>query len=123
MNEKKINREETQKKSLGSLLKAAREINKFSLRQVEEVTNISNAYLSQLENEKIKSPSANYLYKLANLYRLNFEELLQKAGVIEPTKNNVTTKKNLNNIALYSNSFTEEEEKELMKYIKFMKSR
>lgn len=120
MKEKNTN---TQKKTLGSLLKTAREINKFSLRDVEEVTNISNAYLSQLENEKIKSPSANYLYKLSNLYRLNFEELLEKAGVIEPTMDNVKTKKNLNNIALYSNSFTKDEEDELIKYIKFMKSR
>lgn len=123
MNSKKATNKELQKKTLGSLLKTAREITKLSLREVEEVTNISNAYLSQLENEKIKNPSANYLYKLANLYRLNFEELLEKAGVIEPTEDNVRTKKNLNNIALYSNSFTSEEEEELLKYIKFMKSK
>ena len=51
--------------TLGKLLKQYREINKLTLRHVEEKTGISNAYLSQLENDKIAHPSANTLYKLS----------------------------------------------------------
>ena len=47
--------------TLGKLLKQYRELNKLTLRAVEEKTGISNAYLSQLENEKIAHPSANTL--------------------------------------------------------------
>ena len=55
-------------KSLGNKLKELREIHRFTLRQVEEATGISNAYLSQLENDKIAKPSANVLYKFCLLY-------------------------------------------------------
>ena len=47
--------------TLGITIKEARKRNGFTLKQVEDALGISNAYLSQLENEKIKSPSANIL--------------------------------------------------------------
>ena len=40
----------------------------MTLRQVEDLTGISNAYLSQLENGKIKNPSYNVVIKLNKLY-------------------------------------------------------
>lgn len=40
----------------------------MTLRQVEELTGISNAYLSQLENGKIKKPSFDVVEKLNKLY-------------------------------------------------------
>jgi len=40
----------------------------FTLRQVEEKTGISNAYLSQLENGKIKKPSYDTIQKLNAVY-------------------------------------------------------
>ncbi|WP_367119167.1 helix-turn-helix domain-containing protein, partial [uncultured Mucilaginibacter sp.] len=43
-----------EKKTLGGLLKEARELRRLSLREVETQSGISNAYLSQLENDKIK---------------------------------------------------------------------
>ena len=51
-------------KTLGQVLKESREKSNKTMRDVEEATGISNAYLSQLENDKIKKPSANVLYKL-----------------------------------------------------------
>jgi transcriptional regulator with XRE-family HTH domain len=69
--------------TLGKLLKQYREINKLTLRHVEEKTGISNAYLSQLENDKIAHPSANTLYKLSQTYGVELETLLSAGGVIE----------------------------------------
>jgi hypothetical protein len=40
----------------------------WTLRQVEDATGISNAYLSQFENGKIKKPSQNVVTKLINFY-------------------------------------------------------
>jgi DNA-binding Xre family transcriptional regulator len=40
----------------------------FTLRQVEEKTGISNAYLSQLETGKVKKPSFDGVVKMCNLY-------------------------------------------------------
>lgn len=42
----------------------------FTLRQVEDKTGISNAYLSQLETGKVKNPSFTVVVKLCNLYQV-----------------------------------------------------
>lgn len=69
--------------SLGLGLKSAREARNLSLRQVEEATGISNAYLSQLENDKVKKPSPHFLHKLAALYDVPYELLMEYAGYIK----------------------------------------
>jgi len=109
-------------KSLGILLREAREVNKLSLRDVEDITKISNAYLSQLENDKIKNPSANFLYKLANLYGIKFESLMERAGIIQ-SNSDESNKKNLNSSALYSSNLSNDEENELIKYLSFLRYR
>jgi len=107
-------------KTLGNELKSCRESKKFTLREIEEITGISNAYLSQLENNKIKKPSANILYKLAKIYKIDFDFLLETAGVIE-RKEKKKGPKSLSGFALYSKDLTDDEEKELVKYLKFLR--
>lgn len=48
----------------------------FTLRDVEAITenSISNGYLSQLENGKIKNPSAHVVVMLAAAYAVSFED-------------------------------------------------
>lgn len=48
--------------------KEARKRAKLTLRQVEEITGVSNSYLSQLENGKIKKPSYDVVQKLNDVY-------------------------------------------------------
>jgi hypothetical protein len=48
--------------------KQMRKATGLTLRQVEVITNISNAYLSQLETGKIKSPGYDTIKKLYDLY-------------------------------------------------------
>ena len=59
----------------------------MTLRQVEEATNreVSNAYLSQLENGKIKKPSPNILHALSTVYEISYDGLMEKAGYIVPS--------------------------------------
>ena len=54
----------------------------LTLRQVEEATNgeVSNAYLSQLENNKIAKPSPNVLHALAVVFGASYEDLMKRAG-------------------------------------------
>ena len=55
--------------SLQSLnFKSMRKAKGLTLRQVEEITGISNPYLSQLETGKIASPSYNTVRTLVMLY-------------------------------------------------------
>lgn len=107
-------------KSLGETLKDAREIMSLTLREVEEATLISNAYLSQLENDKIKKPSASILYKLAEVYGIKLETLLHAAGIIKTDSSD--TPKLLNTVALSAKKLTTDEEEELLKYLRFIRS-
>ena len=111
-------------KSLGSTLKEARELIPFTLRQVEDATGISNAYLSQLENDKIKKPSANVLYKLASVYKLELNILLSAAGIIEKSVDVDLPKRNdewMNRLAFYAKGLSEDQQNEVLEYVRFMK--
>lgn len=106
-------------RSLGQTLKDSRELMSLTLRQVEEATGISNAYLSQLENDKIKKPSANILYKLASIYNIELNNLLAAAGIIRESEE--AKNKLFNNAALSAEQLTEEEERALMTYLKVLR--
>ncbi len=49
-------------------IRGARIAKKYTLREVETLTGISNAYLSQLENNLIKNPSYKIIQKLHAIY-------------------------------------------------------
>lgn len=107
-------------KTLGQTLKESRELIGLTLRQVEEAISISNAYLSQLENDKIKKPSANVLYKLATLYRIDMEVLLIASGIVKDTsKPGSGIMKHIN----AATKLTPEEEAQLLEYLKFLRSK
>ncbi len=72
--------------ALGGLLADLRAARRLSLRQVEEATNqkVSNAYLSQLETGKIRKPSPHVFNRLAEVYAVPYELLMEKAGYLPP---------------------------------------
>src|SRR5688572_16973666 len=65
---------------LGSVLRTARERRALSLRDVERRTGIRNAHLSQLETGTIAKPELALLWELAELYELDFTQLMRLAG-------------------------------------------
>jgi transcriptional regulator with XRE-family HTH domain len=67
-------------RSLGQFLRAAREAAGMSLRKVEREAGVSNAYLSQLESDRIKEPSPNVLFRLAEFYRADYDTAMRLAG-------------------------------------------
>jgi len=116
-------------KTLGANLQEIRNLRKLSLREVEAATGISNAYLSQLENDKIKNPSPNFLYKLSVLYEVDYQLLMEKAGYAGPVKSSPDSKKDsfgpktLLGAALFSTeNLTPAEEEQLVKYLRFLRS-
>ena len=72
--------------SLGSYLNSLRASRGWTLREVEQATKgeVSNAYLSQLEHGRISKPSPNILYSLAQVYGVDYELLMGKAGYLAP---------------------------------------
>lgn len=104
-------------RELGDFLKACREEKGLTLREVEKETDISNAYLSQLEGRKIKKPSPVILGKLSMLYETSYSLLMRLASYpvpeIEPTsllqsRIGVTTK---------------EEEDAIVEYLEFIRAK
>ena len=70
--------------SLGQYLASIRADRHMTLREVEEATDkeVSNAYLSQIENDKIQKPSPNVLHALSEIYGISYEQLMEMAGYI-----------------------------------------
>jgi transcriptional regulator with XRE-family HTH domain len=112
-----------QPNELGSLLSDLRNAKGLSLREVEEATGkaVSNPYLSQLENGKIKKPSPNVLHSLAEVYVVPYESLMEKAGYLLPSENGSRRRRRLAAFAI--DDLTAEEEEELLKYLAFLRSR
>ena len=104
---------------LGGLLADLRKAKGLSLREVEEAADraISNAYLSQLENGKIRKPSPNALHTLAQIYAVPYEALMERAGYLAPSGR----RKKMAAFAI--DDLTADEEAELLRYLAFIRSR
>jgi len=110
--------------TLGQGLKVARELRMLSQRDVEKVTGVSNAYLSQLENDKISKPSPFFLHKLAALYEIDYEFLMAAAGYIQKKEAPTGSPKTLAGAALFSvEKLTVAEEQQLAEYLQFLRSK
>jgi HTH-type transcriptional regulator, competence development regulator len=106
---------------LSQFLRTARERKGLTLRAVEQATEVSNAYLSQLESGKIKQPSPVVLYKLSQLYGVSYADAMRFAGYPVPGENEREER-----AARMSGPFTdlsEEEEVELTDYLAFIRTR
>jgi transcriptional regulator with XRE-family HTH domain len=68
---------------LGALLRAQRTAADLSLRQLAELTNVSNAYLSQLERG-LHEPSLSVLRAITAALDVPLGPLLMRAGLLEP---------------------------------------
>ena len=103
--------------ALGQALRDARLASGKSLRDVEGALDgeISNAYLSQLENGHAASPSPQVLYALAKVLPIPYERLMALAGYLKPGKGTVA--------AFGGEMLSESEHAELMKYLAFLRSR
>jgi transcriptional regulator with XRE-family HTH domain len=110
--------------SLGRTLKTTREEFSLTLKEVEVSTGISNAYLSQLENGKIKKPSASVLYKLSEVYRIKLDVLLAAAGIIDPTSVAEPSLSELEKeFSFYKDQFDQEEQQEILNFVRFIRFR
>lgn len=124
MSEEPVERNRTESSTLGAYLKSLRTGLPMTLREVETATekDVSNAYLSQLENGKISKPSPNILYTLADTYGASYEKLMEKAGYITPGLNAGDNKHGRAATCAVDN-LTPDEERELLDYLDWYRSR
>jgi transcriptional regulator with XRE-family HTH domain len=107
--------------SLGKYLAEARVKSGLSLRGVEEATGkeVSNAYLSQLEKDKITKPSPSMLHALSSVYGMPYETLMKYAGYLSPGAPAATAQDSSNKFVI--ENVTRDEEEALLKYLEFLR--
>jgi transcriptional regulator with XRE-family HTH domain len=113
----------TVKLTLGQYLASIRKDRRMTLREVEEATKkeVSNAYLSQIETDKIQKPSPNVLHALSEIYRIEYEKLMEMVGYIPASR--PATKRHGRVATFAEHTLTPAEESALMEYLQFIRSR
>ena len=123
MPEKKKEEESRKEVTLGQYLSGIRTGLGLSLREVEEKTNkeVSNAYLSQIENNKIKQPSPNILNTLAELYEIDFANLMELAGYVTPSAKRSGDKRHGRVATFAEHNLTPEEQAALLEHLQYLR--
>jgi transcriptional regulator with XRE-family HTH domain len=105
--------------TLGEYLRLIRLSIPMTLREAEEASGVSNAYLSQLEQGKIARPSPPFLHKLAMAYKVSYEALMEKAGYVDKGP----TARLTGRLATFViDELTPDEEQQLLKFLAFLRS-
>ena len=114
----------TAPQSLAEYLSYIRTTKRMTLREVEEASNheVSNAYLSQLEKGRISKPSPNILHTLSEVYGIQYDRLMEKAGYIVASAPKGAGSKHGRAATFADKHLTSEEEEELLKYLAFLRS-
>ncbi len=73
---------ETQREALGAFIREQRKQANLSLRQLAELTSLSNPYLSQIERG-LHQPSVRVLKAISDALNVSAETLLAQAGLID----------------------------------------
>jgi transcriptional regulator with XRE-family HTH domain len=75
-------------RSLGEFIRDNRRVLNLSLRDLSSRTNVSNAYLSQVERN-LHQPSIRVLRAIADALELSSEQMMIYAGLAKPAENAV----------------------------------
>ena len=73
---------QTRREALGAFIRQQRQRANLSLRQLAEMTSLSNPYLSQVERG-LHEPSVRVLNAISEALNLSAESLLAEAGLID----------------------------------------
>jgi transcriptional regulator with XRE-family HTH domain len=73
---------QAQREALGAFIRTQRKMANLSLRQLAELTSLSNPYLSQVERG-LHQPSVRVLKAISDALDLSAETLLAQAGLID----------------------------------------
>lgn len=117
--------------ALGDHLRQARLALGLTLREVEARTNrsVTNGYLSQIEKGSVRQPSPNVLYNLAEVYGLDYRDLLVRGGHHVPAEQarrtgSTADSESLHGIPLRAiQELSASEREELTEYITFLRQR
>jgi transcriptional regulator with XRE-family HTH domain len=73
---------QTQREALGAFIRSQRKMANLSLRQLADLTSLSNPYLSQVERG-LHEPSVRVLKAISDALNVSAETLLAQAGLVD----------------------------------------
>jgi len=73
---------QAQREALGAFIRSQRKLANLSLRQLADLTSLSNPYLSQVERG-LHQPSVRALKSIADALNVSAETLLAEAGLLD----------------------------------------
>jgi len=92
-------------------------------KKLEEQSAVSRGYLSSLESDKYLHPSPFKLKALANVYKIPYELLLNKAGYWDKTNRRIKEDATFTLMLKEVQDMTPGERESVLEYIEFVKSR
>jgi transcriptional regulator with XRE-family HTH domain len=110
---------------LGAQLREVRVLRGMSLSAVARMAAISTAYLQKLEAGGVKQPSPKVLHQLAEALDLDYAALMGLAGYVVPGPSQEPDRRRRNRLihALGSEELSEEEARELARYLDWYRHR
>jgi transcriptional regulator with XRE-family HTH domain len=76
---------EAQREALGAFIRSQRKLANLSLRQLAEMTSLSNPYLSQIERG-LHQPSVRVLKLISDALELSAETVMAQAGLVDTSQ-------------------------------------
>jgi transcriptional regulator with XRE-family HTH domain len=109
--------------ALGDFIRSQRQLARLSLRQLAELTSVSNPYLSQIERGLYR-PSAQVLKSIAEALHLSAETMYAEAGLLDQrVAEEATTPRVEEAIRLDPQLSTEQKEALIQVYRGFLRAR
>lgn len=107
--------------TLGQTIAQARQAKGWSLRQLERVTGIHNAHLSQIESGTIVRPEPSVLWVLSEALGVEYDRLLRLAGHVGMDR---TPRRSLLGAALQAlGDLTPDEQEQVLHYMDELRKR
>lgn len=108
--------------TLGRELRRLRSLKRWTLRDVEKKTGkkISNAYLCELESERVETPSPRVLHLLSVVYDASYPALMKLAGFVDPSSSPEASSTSAS-IGFDALDLTEEERDKLLDFLAFLR--
>ena len=108
-------------RSIGAVLRLAREVRVLSAVEAARAAGISAAYLSKLENDAVKRPSPPVLHQLSEALAVPYAELMRLCGYLVPGGSDGHATDTVA-VALFAD-LTEDEREELLAYLAWYRAR
>jgi transcriptional regulator with XRE-family HTH domain len=109
-------------RSIGGVLKQAREVRELSAVDAARSAGISAAYLSKLENDAVKKPSPLVLHQLSEALAIPYADLMRLSGYRVPGEHGQNAAADTVGAALFAD-VTDDEREELLEYLAWYRSR